>query len=198
MRREINIFDWMILFCVMTIICMFLSEAFAADKHFKYITPIDKKITSMLAWDNTKDAVRYSDYTLWASSIYPYAYVLGKSDTNGHNRIKRLTTIATVQVLNSALTDLMKIRAKRTRPDGSDTRSFYSGHSSSAFANAALVCHSDRKTKHRVNCITVLSLAASTAYFRLAGRRHHFSDIVMGVGVGFAFGRYIPVLVVEF
>ena len=94
---------------------------------------------------------------------------------------------------NSILTNLIKIMSARERPyhhyqtrdpEGSkDFTSFYSGHSSVAFSqavtNGVLLSHSI--PQHEVFMWTsLLGLASTTAYLRVAGDMHYFSDILIG------------------
>ncbi len=88
------------------------------------------------------------------------------------------------QIVSGVITDGLKLATNRTRPDGGKY-SFPSGHTSSAFATAA-VLHSHYGWK-----VGVPSYAAATyvGSSRLAQNRHFLSDVVFGAGIGLASGR---------
>lgn len=157
------------------------------------IRDLDALIRENIKWENTKIAGDYSDYFVGISNIYPYAYAM----TEKHHRVKRMTTIAAIQLISVAFNDISKIRAKRLRPNKFNKKSFYSGHTSSAFTNAGLICMQD-KGKHRIHCKTSIVLAASVAYLRVAGDWHWFSDVAVGAGVGYMNGKFIPELIMSF
>lgn len=170
---------------------LFSTIIFAADNHFKYIKPIDSGINYLLKWENTERATKYSDYTLWATVVTPYLYALKEKDQTR----ERITTIVSVQVMSALLSDLVKLRSNRTRPNVHDKRSFYSGHTSAAFTSAGLVC---MQTSEKKYCYTALGMASLTGYLRMAGNWHWFSDVFVGATVGFFNGRYIPTLIMSF
>jgi len=82
-------------------------------------------------------------------------------------------------------TEPLKRTVRSTRPDGSDRRSFPSGHTAVAFTGAELLHQAYR---HRSPWISVAgySLASATAVLRVANARHHWSDVVAGAGIGIA------------
>jgi membrane-associated phospholipid phosphatase len=82
-------------------------------------------------------------------------------------------------------------------PKGST--SFFSGHSSSAFAAAVLLSKTytdiyGKGTWSTVIWCTSLSLASITAYCRVAAGEHFPSDVIVGAVVGSAIGYVIPTL----
>lgn len=147
----------------------------------------DQEIADAVKWNNTEVAANISDYTHGSLLIVPYFYTL-----KGDNRFKRTSTVVLTQSLTWLLTDNVKMRVKRVRPNKEDDRSFFSGHSSSAFVGAGLLC---TMKKH---CTEALVVAGLTGYLRMAADKHYLSDVVIGAGIGYAFGRYIPTVVVEF
>ena len=88
------------------------------------------------------------------------------------------------QIVSGVITDGLKLATNRTRPDGGEY-SFPSGHTSSAFATAA-VLHSHYGWKVGVPSYAVATYVGSS---RLAQNRHFLSDVVFGAGIGLASGR---------
>jgi membrane-associated phospholipid phosphatase len=137
-------------------------------------------------------------------------------------RWDQAVTVGTMFVETAALTAgvtyIVKALTKRTRPyayntsltpeeryaiagpdDASIHQSFFSGHTSSAFAAATLMStlYSDvhgSTTKARVLWASSLSLAALTAYARVKGGVHFPTDVLAGAAAGMAIGYVVPVL----
>ena len=81
-----------------------------------------------------------------------------------------------------ALTYALKYGVGRERPDGSDKRSFPSGHSSVAFATATMY----QMWYGWKAGIPAYAFAAVTAFQRLDDNRHWLSDVIMGAAIGIA------------
>ena len=78
----------------------------------------------------------------------------------------------------------IKLAARRRRPDGSNRRSFPSGHTANAFAMARLV---QREYGNRL-ALPLYAVGGLTAAGRVAGARHYVSDVVAGATVGLIVG----------
>jgi len=100
-----------------------------------------------------------------------------------------LLEVGAVQ-LNNILTSGIKSATGRERPDGSDNRSFPSGHSSQAWTRTTLACRNvdqipslsngwrvTLKTSFRV-------IAAGTSWARVEGGKHYLSDVLFGAALG--------------
>jgi membrane-associated phospholipid phosphatase len=72
-----------------------------------------------------------------------------------------------------------------TRPDGSDHRSFPSGHSAIAFTGAELL-HQAYKHKSPWISIAGYAMATATGVLRVANEKHHWADVLAGAGIGIA------------
>jgi membrane-associated phospholipid phosphatase len=90
------------------------------------------------------------------------------------------------QIVSGAITDGLKLATNRTRPDGRDY-SFPSGHTSSAFATAA-VLQGHFGWKAGVPAYLISTYVASS---RLANYRHFATDVLFGAGIGLASGRAV-------
>ncbi|MEM1413802.1 MAG: phosphatase PAP2 family protein [Myxococcota bacterium] len=79
-------------------------------------------------------------------------------------------------------------------------RSFYSGHTSQAFAAAATTCAVHRRLplygrgRDWLACAAATSLAATTGLLRIAGDKHYASDVIFGALTGTAIGWMLPAL----
>jgi membrane-associated phospholipid phosphatase len=90
------------------------------------------------------------------------------------------------QLVAQATTQALKISTRRIRPDGT-TLSFPSGHTSAAFATAA-VLQSELGWKAGVPAFAV---AAWVGASRMQADRHYFSDVVAGATIGLLAGRSV-------
>jgi hypothetical protein len=91
------------------------------------------------------------------------------------------------QLLSQAMVQTMKYTVRRERPDGSNDKSFPSGHSASTFA-AATVLH--RHYGWKVGA-PAYALGGYVALARMAWNRHHATDVIMGAGFGIASARTV-------
>ena len=71
-----------------------------------------------------------------------------------------------------------------TRPDGSDTRSFPSGHTAAAFGAATSIW----ERRGAGEGIPAVALAAFVGVARVKADKHHWYDVVAGAAVGTASG----------
>lgn len=163
----------------------------------------DALLNVMLAFPFLVDAAAY---TAWYRNSREVAWNLALVD---------LETMA----LTEGMRTVFNVLVSRERPYGRecgdalpnesfdcDARSryysFFSGHSSQAFASAALTC------SHHLNldlygggwadatpCLAGFGLAATTALLRVVGDMHYLSDVLVGAALGTAMGFTVPWLV---
>ena len=76
-------------------------------------------------------------------------------------------------------TYLLKEITRKSRPDGTDHRSFPSGHTSSAFSGASFI-HFRYSFKYS---IPLYLLAAFTGYSRVESKKHYTEDVIAGAGL---------------
>jgi hypothetical protein len=93
----------------------------------------------------------------------------------------------------------VKYVAGRERPDGSDNRSFFSGHASSAATAAGLICahhlHGDLYGGGRADsaaCAGAVAAALGAGVARIVADRHYTTDVLVGWGTGALFGYVLP------
>lgn len=85
-------------------------------------------------------------------------------------------------VTNFAATEALKFIVGRERPDGSDHRSFPSGHTSTAFQAASFI----QIRYGWAGGIPALAGATFVGYSRVRAHRHYVSDVVAGAVLGTA------------
>lgn len=113
-------------------------------------------------------------------------YAIGKSV--GNNKAAMVgRDIIRAQILSQTLVQTVKYTVRRERPDGSNNKSFPSGHSSSAFATATVL---QRHYGWKVGA-PAYALGSYIALARMAWNRHHATDVVMGAGFGIASARTV-------
>ena len=86
-----------------------------------------------------------------------------------------------------ATTEILKRTFPTLRPDGSDRRSFPSGHTSASFAAAASI-HRRHGWEAGVPATLV---AAFVGYARVRADRHRWEDVIVGAAIGEAAGFLI-------
>jgi membrane-associated phospholipid phosphatase len=91
------------------------------------------------------------------------------------------------QIITEAMTETLKLAVHRERPDGSNNRSFPSGHASVTFATATVIY---RHLGYKWAVPTYL-FASYVAMSRLHDNRHYLSDVVFGAAVGVIGGRTV-------
>ncbi len=95
--------------------------------------------------------------------------------------------LALALAATSATVATLKYATHRERPDGSDDRSFPSGHSANTFAVATVI---DRRYGGIAGWIGY-GAALFVASSRVIGDHHWFSDVVAGAAIGRFYGRLV-------
>ena len=90
-------------------------------------------------------------------------------------------------LVNAAYTAVLKTAVGRTRPDGSDNKSFPSGHTSNAFTWATIVEHHYGWKAG----IPAYAVAAAIGGSRVTGGKHYLSDVAAGAALGVIVGRTV-------
>jgi membrane-associated phospholipid phosphatase len=90
-------------------------------------------------------------------------------------------------IVNLAYTEVLKVAVRRERPNGADNKSFPSGHTSNAFALAAVA---ERHYGWKVGAPAYL-LAGVVGASRLHQDKHWLSDVMAGGALGYLVGRTV-------
>ena len=112
------------------------------------------------------------------------------------NKAKGLLVDYAAMRSTSVVTSEIKSASKRERPNGSNDRSFPSGHSSSAFSAATLTSRNldslrltdNQKTGIRIGLYTA---ASGTAWARIEAGMHYPSDVLAGAALGNFMSNFI-------
>jgi membrane-associated phospholipid phosphatase len=104
-----------------------------------------------------------------------------KGDTNG--ALQAGGSIAAAQLVTFGLKEAFP----ELRPDGSDRKSFPSGHSGMSFAAAATLFNRQGQSVG----IPAFAVASFVAFARVQADKHHWYDVVAGAAIGTASGFLI-------
>lgn len=114
---------------------------------------------------------------------------LANNDLHGTRQLV-LSTGATLVAV-----ELLKTTVDATRPDGSDNKSFPSGHTAVAFSAASFM---DRRygaqwrERHGAWAIPALyGVAALTGLARVEANRHRWGDVLAGAAIGWGSARFL-------
>lgn len=155
-----------------------------------FVYPFDAKITESLS---TAENLRW---------IYPVGNVGGSAAVQSgiavgtylagrfsHKEAVRSLGLELVrsQIVAQTVTQALKLASQRTRPDGSNDRSFPSGHASATFATATVL---NRHFGWKAG-VPAYAFGAFVAISRLQGNKHYASDVIFGAAVGVAAGQSV-------
>lgn len=123
------------------------------------------------------------------STIAPLTVALfAGGRASGDSRFRAATyDIAQATLVTGLYTGILKTAVGRTRPDGSDNKSFPSGHTSNAFAWATVASH-HYGPKVGIPAYAIAGLIGAS---RIESDKHHLSDVVAGAALGMIVGRTV-------
>ena len=157
----------------------------------------DSNIRNIIHWNTTNNvyAENFSDLLLYG------VFVGGIPLTSLYMKNYNLFLInLEILSINGLVTNFVKYASNRQRPDSfyntknSDNesyKSFFSGHTSTAFAlgtSTAKMLTKYTDFDQRSIWIGTLGLASATGYFRMAADKHYFTDVLTGAIVGSLIG----------
>lgn len=96
---------------------------------------------------------------------------------------RRLTVSVVSFALNGGVTYGLKHTVHEMRPDGTDNKSFPSGHTAVAFCGATTLMHEYRKVSPWIG-VAGYAVATTVAVDRVRRNRHHWYDVVAGAAIG--------------
>lgn len=122
------------------------------------------------------------DYLRFAS--IPFIYGLDFIGVKAKTDIKNRTAILLkAEVMMFASVTLLKNSTHAIRPDGSNDKSFPSGHTAQAFLGAVMI---QREYGHISIWypVAAYTVATSVGVLRVLNNRHYTSDVLVGAGIG--------------
>lgn len=143
---------------------------------------VDYNIRAALRPANASSHATIDNYLQFAPAAAVYA--LNSFGIKGKNNFRDRTIIlAIAAILEQSTVRTLKSITHQVRPDGSNFRSFPSGHTSNAFAGAELL---NQEYKHISPWygISGYVVAVLTGGLRIYNNKHWFSDVVAGAGIG--------------
>ncbi len=126
--------------------------------------------------DGIDDMLQYTPMA--ASFLLKAVGVKGRSSWE-----QRIYKSGTSFVLCAGSTYLLKHSIHKMRPDGTDNRSFPSGHTAVAFCGATVLHKEFGKTCPWIS-VAGYTVATITAVDRVRRNRHHWEDVAAGAAIG--------------
>lgn len=170
---------------------------------------LDGRVRESLVWDRTGRATRASDVLAFGvvpAGIAAHQLLAARAAGNAREGWVDVLLVAEAAALSMDLNQIVKFAAGRQRPfvhhaapdrpaDPDDNLSFYSGHSTFTFALAAAAgTVSDLRGYRSAPWVwgAGMTLAAATAYLRIAADKHYLTDVLAGAALGTAAGVALP------
>lgn len=122
------------------------------------------------------------NYLQYAPTMAIFAFDLAGLKAK-HNLRDRAFVTATSYIIMDAAVNRMKDRIDVLRPDASNNRSFPSGHTATAFVGAHILFREYKDTSPWVG-MSGYAVATATGALRIVNKRHWFSDVITGAGIG--------------
>jgi len=139
------------------------------------VAPVAAQAKNEKAWGTA------SDVGVAALSIVALGVPIAQSDKAG--AFQAVGSIGASALLTTGLKETFP----ELRPDGSDRKSFPSGHTSTAFAAAATLFNRQGASVG----IPAMLVASFVGVARVQADKHHWYDVVVGAGIGTASGFLI-------
>ncbi|MEO6405530.1 MAG: phosphatase PAP2 family protein [Ferruginibacter sp.] len=131
---------------------------------------------------NPGSVTKWDNYLQYSSAVAVYA--LNAFGIKGKHNFRDRTFIYALSTgISTAVVSPLKHFTKEERPDGSDSRSFPSGHTTTAFANAEFM-RQEYKNVSAWYGVAGYAAATATGILRLYNNKHWVGDVVAGAGVG--------------
>lgn len=126
--------------------------------------------------------VKLDNFTQYTPSLSVYA--LNAFGIHGKNNLKdRTIVMATAYIIMVSSINIIKNTSNIERPDGSNTRSFPSGHTANAFLGAEFL-YQEFKDVSVWYGITGYVVATGTGFLRMTNDKHWLTDVATGAGIG--------------
>jgi membrane-associated phospholipid phosphatase len=126
--------------------------------------------------------IKLDNFTQYTPALSVYA--LNTLGVHGKNNLKdRTIVMATAYLIMWSSVSVIKSTSNVERPDGSNTRSFPSGHTANAFLGAEFL-YQEYKDVSVWYGITGYVVATGTGLLRMINKKHWLTDVATGAGIG--------------
>jgi membrane-associated phospholipid phosphatase len=122
------------------------------------------------------------DYMQWVPYLELGA-VLAFGTESRNDRVNLALVLVKSQAIMMSSVFIVKTLTRHERPDGSDFRSFPSGHTAQAFLAASIV-HTELREKSQWYGIGAYTIATTVGAFRMLNNKHWEADVFAGAGFG--------------
>jgi hypothetical protein len=153
-----------------------------AALHTPFLQRWNEDVHQRTAMENPDRHIALDNYLQWSPAIAVYGLNL-VGIKGRHNFRDRTFIFGIVTLLQGSSAYAMKRISKEDRPDNSNTLSFPSGHTATAFA-AAEFMRMEYKDVSPWYGIAGYTAAAATGYLRMYNNKHWLSDVITGAGIG--------------
>lgn len=170
---------------------------------------LDASVRDAGVWRNPAAARHASDalvFALLPAGVITHQLLSARSEGDLSEGFVDVLVVAEAAALAADLNQLVKFAVGRERPfvhygdparphEADDDLSFYSGHTSLAFALASSAGTVSTLRGYRSAPWVWgvgLGLAATTGYLRIAADRHYLTDVLVGAATGLAIGIAVP------
>ncbi|MFD1629725.1 phosphatase PAP2 family protein [Pseudopedobacter beijingensis] len=138
--------------------------------------------TRSLVTDKVSRNYKIDNYTQYLPSVGIYAFDLMGFKAK-HSFADRTILLVTSHILMCATVQTIKHNAHVMRPDGSNNKSFPSGHTATAFVGAHILFKEYKDTNPWIGIGGYL-VATATGAMRVVNQKHWVSDVAAGAGIG--------------
>ena len=146
------------------------------------LTQIEKSINREIEKTARKTHIDQATQFLPAVAVFALDAVGLQSENSTR---KQIQLFGVSQLAAAAVVYPTKIIVRRERPNGSDKRSFPSGHATRAFVSAEFL-HQEFGHLSPWISIAGYTTAGATAYLRMYSNEHWLGDVLVGAAIGMA------------
>ena len=164
------------------------------------VTPpnnFDSFIREKIHWGNSKNELAGAISDILLYGVFVGGIPISSMYLKNYNLLLINLEILSI---NGLVTNIVKYTTQRQRPysfylkknDEDSYKSFFSGHTSTAFAigtSTAKMLTQYSNIDKKIIWLSTLGLASATGYLRVAADKHYFSDVLAGALVGSFIGN---------
>jgi len=150
-------------------------------RKYEWLQELDRSTHNEISEHITKK-INIDDYTQFAPAVAVYGLDFMGIKAK-HNFRDRTFVMATSYLLLFAGVQTIKRTTKIERPDGSNFHSFPSGHTATAFVGAHILFKEYKDASPWIG-VAGYTVAGVTGAMRMYNKKHWFSDVVAGAGIG--------------